>query len=101
MRKYTVVQAGQVEVGKDFYTFKAGGCDGVTIDTQGNLYLTTRLGIQIVTPQGKLLGTIELPESPANVTFGGPDGKMLYATARTSLYAMPMEAQGHRFAVDE
>ncbi|MCA9229646.1 MAG: SMP-30/gluconolactonase/LRE family protein [Planctomycetales bacterium] len=99
MRKYAVDKPGQIGSGEDFYTVttaegeKAGGCDGVTIDNQGNLYLTTRFGIQVVNPAGELLGTIELPEQPANVTFGGPDGKTLYATARTSLYAMQMLSQ--------
>jgi len=100
MRAYPVKSPGQIGTGKDFYTIRApngetaGGCDGVTVDTQGNLYLTTDLGIQVVSPAGKLLGTIELPEKPANVTFGGPERKTLYATARSSLYAMPMESQG-------
>jgi gluconolactonase len=47
------------------------------------------------------LGTIEVPEPPANVTFGGPEFKTLYITARTSLYRADMEATGHRFARGE
>ena len=46
---------------------------------------------------GSLLGIIEFPEQPANCTFAGPGNKTLYATARTSLYAVPMEATGHVF----
>jgi gluconolactonase len=49
-------------------------------------------------PEGKHLGTITFPEQPANCDFGGPDMKTLYVTARTSLYAVKMEAQGHVFA---
>ena len=100
MRAYPVEAAGKIGDGTDFYTIKdksgetAGGCDGVTVDTNGNLYLTTGLGIQVVSPAGKLLGTIELPEHPANVTFGGVDRKTLFATARSSLYSIPMESQG-------
>jgi len=101
MHAYTVEEPGQIGKGRTFYTFESGGCDGVTIDTKGNLYLTTDSGIQVVTPQGKLLGTIDLPKSPANLTFGGPGGNTLYATARASLYSIPMEAQGHRFAVGQ
>ena len=74
-----------------------GGGDGLTVDTKGNLYITTALGLQVFSPEGKLLGVIELPEQPANATFGGPAMKTLYATARTGLYAVPMEAQGHVF----
>lgn len=74
------------------------GGDGLTIDTQGNLYITSALGLQVFAPDGNQLGTIALPEQPANVTFGGTDNSTLYATARTSLYAIPTGAKGHRFS---
>jgi gluconolactonase len=77
------------------------GGDGLTIDTAGNLYITSGLGLQVFDPQGKLLGILEFPEQPANVTFGGPDRRTLYVTARTSLYAAEMEAQGHAFGGKE
>lgn len=73
------------------------GGDGLTVDTKGNLYITSALGLQVFSPKGDLLGIIRLPEQPANVTFGGPDNRTLYVTARTSLYTIPMEAQGHVF----
>ncbi len=79
------------------------GGDGLTVDTEGNLYLAQpALGaLQVVDPEGKTLGLIPVPENPANCTFGGPENKTLFITARTSLYAAPMEATGHRFAVEE
>ena len=70
------------------------GSDGLTVDALGNVYFTTTLGIQIVSPAGDLLRVIELPEHPANVTFGGPGGKTLFATARTSVYMVPMDVAG-------
>ena len=73
------------------------GGDGLSIDVQGNLYITTDLGIQVVSPTGKLLGIIEFPEQPANCTFGGKEMKTLYATCRTGLYAVEMPIAGHRF----
>jgi gluconolactonase len=75
----------------------SGGGDGLTIDTKGNLYITTGLGVQVFSSAGKLLGVIRFPEQPANCTFGGKDRKTLYVTARTSLYAAPLEATGHVF----
>ena len=75
-----------------------GGCDGATIDEHGNLYLTTALGVQVFSPSGEALGVIEVPEQPSNCTFGGPDGKTLYVTARTSLYAFKMLVKGHWYA---
>jgi len=74
----------------------AGG-DGLTIDTKGNLYITTALGLQVFAPSGKQLGIIKVPEHPANVAFGGKDNKTLYVTARKSLYAIETEATGHVF----
>ncbi|MEX2140933.1 MAG: SMP-30/gluconolactonase/LRE family protein [Pirellulales bacterium] len=74
-----------------------GGGDGLTVDRRGNLYITSKLGLQVFTPEGKLLGIIQTPEQPANVTFGGKDLKTLYVTARTSLYKIPMHAAGHQF----
>jgi gluconolactonase len=75
------------------------GGDGLTVDTKGNLYLTqpSLSAIQVVTPEGKTLGLLKFPEGPSNCTFGGKDMKTLYVTARTSVYAVKMEATGHRF----
>jgi gluconolactonase len=76
-----------------------GGGDGVAMDGKGNLYITSALGLQVFNPSGELLGIIALPEQPANVKFGGADLKTLYVTARSSLYTIPMEVTGHRFAL--
>jgi gluconolactonase len=104
MMAYPVEGPGKLGAGRVFCTLKqrreggnAGG-DGLTVDTKGNLYITSELGLQVFNPDGKLLGIIALPEQPANVTFGGKDLKTLYVTARTSLYTVPMEATGHLFA---
>jgi gluconolactonase len=103
MMAYPVEAPGQLGPGRVFCRLKqpegqsGGGGDGLTVDTQGNLYITSGLGLQVFNPQGEFLGLITLPEGPANVTFGGPDGRTLYVTARTSLYSIPMSAQGHVF----
>jgi len=73
------------------------GGDGLSVDVQGNLYITTDLGVQIVSPAGKLLGIIAFPEQPANCAFGGAEMKTLFATSRTGLYAVEMPIPGHRF----
>lgn len=74
-----------------------GGGDGLTIDTNGNLYITSGAGIQVVSPEGTIKGIIAFPEQPANVTFGGPERKQLIVTARKSVYAVDMEATGYVF----
>ena len=62
-----------------------GTPDGLRVAANGNLYIACK-GVAIYTPRGKLLRTIEFPETPANVAFGGDDMKTLYVTARTSVY---------------
>lgn len=68
--------------------------DGMTIDAAGNLYATSSQGVVVLDPTGTPWGTIALPELPANCTFGGPDRRTLYITARTSLYAIALNVPG-------
>ncbi len=104
MRAYPVTSPGKLGEGNIFCTLSQAegrdnsGGDGVTIDAKGNLYITSELGIQVFNSEGKLLGIIKFPEQPANVTFGGPEMKTLYVTARTSLYSAEMEIKGHSFS---
>jgi len=70
-----------------------GPPDGIRVDEKGNLYVTAK-GVAIYSPQGTLLHTIELPETPANCTFGDPDFGTLYVTARTSVYRIRLDVKG-------
>lgn len=70
-----------------------GGPDGLRVARNGNVYIAAR-GIAIYSPAGKLLQTIELPETPANCAFGDRDLKTLYVTARTSIYRVRIPDQG-------
>ena len=72
--------------------FTGQGSDGMTLDNSGNLYLTTD-AVLVYSPDGKLLRRIEVDERPSNVCFG-KDGKTLFITARTSLYAIRLEVLG-------
>lgn len=73
--------------------FATQGSDGMTIDQKGNLYLTGQ-DVTIYSPGGKLIGSIAVPETPANLTFGGPEGRTLFIAARTSLYSLEMNVNG-------
>ena len=101
---YPVESPGKLGQGKVFCRLKqpegqqGRGGDGLTIDTKGNLYIATGLGLQVFDSHGKHLGIIKVPEQPANVTFGGAEFKTLYITAQSSLYRADMDAIGHRFA---
>lgn len=74
--------------------FVPQGSDGMTLDEKGNLYLTGSGGVVVYDPNGQKIETIAVPENPANMTFGGKDRNMLFITARTSLYAVPMSIKG-------
>jgi gluconolactonase len=78
------------------------GTDGMKADERGNLYLTTRGAVVIVSAEGKHLGTIHLPGTPGvpttttNVAFGDADRKTLYIAARTHLYRIRLKVAGPR-----
>lgn len=70
--------------------------DGMKLDRAGNLFVAGPGGVWIISPEGKHLGTIVLPELPANVAWGGDDGRTLYITARTSIYRARLTTVGIR-----
>jgi gluconolactonase len=68
--------------------------DGIKVDGKGNLYITGPGGIWVWDANGKHLGTILMPEQPANLAWGGKDLRTLYITATTSVYKLETHAQG-------
>lgn len=68
--------------------------DGMKVDVKGNLFVTGPKGIWIWSPEGNHLGTIEMPEQPANLTWGGADSHTLFITATTSLYRLETKTEG-------
>lgn len=75
---------------------KKSGGDGGAVDSQGNLYIATELGIQILSSEGKHLGTITVPQQPANCAFFGPELRSLFITARTGIYKVDLQIPGVR-----
>ncbi len=73
--------------------FAPHGSDGMTIDNQGNVYLTMGK-VWVYSPGGELIREIEVPESPSNVCFGGKKRNILFITARTSVYSLEMKVRG-------
>lgn len=73
--------------------FAPEGSDGMTMDSGGSVYLTGR-AVSVYDSAGNKIETIEVPERPANVCFGGKDKQMLFITARTSLYSVRMRVKG-------
>jgi gluconolactonase len=71
----------------------AGVPGGIRTSEEGNLFIAAK-GILLYSPQGKLLSTYSIPETPSNCAFGDGDLHGLYITARTSLYRIRLEDKG-------
>jgi gluconolactonase len=97
--QYDVQPDGSVSHGRVFFDVTAekedGLPDGMKVDTKGNLYCAGPGGVWVFSPDGKHLGTIKPPETPANCNWGD-DGATLYITARTGLYRIKLATQGER-----
>lgn len=94
IRVFDVERDGTVTGGAMFCQIDKGVPDGIRCDAKGRVYSSAGDGVQIFAPDGKLLGKILVPETPANLGFGGKNGKTLFITARASLYAIPLLVKG-------
>ena len=110
IRAFDLGADGTVSHMRVHYNFYPGrSADGMSIDTQGNLYasagmnqlrgtsetLDTKTGVYVISPQGKLLKFTPIPEDYiTNNAFGGPDMKTLYVTAGKTLYKIRTDIAG-------
>jgi len=99
IRVYDIAADGNLENGRIFGEEPGaqgeGVPDGMKVDTLGNLYVTGPKGIWVWDPQGHHLGTVILPEQPANLAWGDKDYGTLYITATTSVYRLRTKAKGY------
>jgi gluconolactonase len=98
--RYEMNPDGTISNGKVFYDFTSEpeevALDGIKVDQQGNVYVSAPRGVWILSPEGKALGRIELPEHDANFAWGDDDGRTLYLTASTGLYRIRLNIPGVR-----
>jgi gluconolactonase len=97
IRVYDFHPDGSVSKGRIFASEVGPGKgvpDGMKLDDKGNLYVTGPEGIWVWDSEGEHLGTIVLPEQPANLAWGEPDYRTLYFTATKSLYKLHTLAHG-------
>lgn len=88
---YDVLGKGKLSAKKLFCEM---GSDGMTLDNQGNLYLTGK-GVTIFNKKGEKINHIQIPEEwTANVTFGGKNNSTLFITASKSVYILEMNVSG-------
>jgi gluconolactonase len=110
IRAFDLLPNGTARNMRVLYNFYPGrSADGMSIDVSGNLYaaagmhrtrntsetLDTRCGVYVISPQGKLLTFIPIPEDYiTNTAFGGPDMKTLYVTAGKTIYTFRTDIAG-------
>jgi gluconolactonase len=98
IRVYDVTQDGTLANGGIFGEEPGGKNDGVPdgmkVDRKGNLFVVGPKGIWVWDAKGNHLGTIVIPEQPANLTWGDKDYRTLYITATTSVYRLETKTQG-------
>lgn len=88
--KYDVNSDGTL-ANKTFFAPEAS--DGMTIDNEGNVYITSRT-VVVYNSDGEKIAEISVPEFPSNICFGGKDKSTLFITARTSVYTLRMKVKG-------
>ena len=87
---FDVGKDGQLANRRVFCAIDKGVPDGMRCDRHGNLFSTAGEGVQVFNPAGEKLGMIPVPETPANLCFGGPAWDDLYITAQKSLYRIKL-----------
>ena len=74
---------------------EAGLPDGMKCDAEGNVWVTAPGGIRVYSPDGAQLGTVRIPEMPANLHWGGSEWRTLFVCATTSVYAVETKVGPH------
>jgi gluconolactonase len=102
IKAYDIQKDGSVANARDFYVWpvvegQRGGVDGLKVDSAGNLWATGMGGVNVITPEAKNLGRIQVVgRQTSNVAFGGPDNQTLFITGGTFLYRMRTLVKGQR-----
>jgi gluconolactonase len=100
IRVYDVVDGARLRNGRMFANMSPGSSDGIRCDVDGNLWSAAGWaaegfnGVHVFAPDGTLIGKIHLPETCANLCFGGAKKNRLFMAASQSLYAVYVETQG-------
>jgi gluconolactonase len=119
IRAFDLAPDGTASKGRTFFDFAGRGGDGASVDVQGNLYVAaglnyqpppgalagarawpvearkTKTGVYVISPAGKLLRVIPIPEDIiSNTAFGGADMKTLYVTSGKTVFRVRTEIAG-------
>jgi gluconolactonase len=96
--RYTVKADGTLTDAKVLFDAssdtRVGAPDGMKVDQSGNIYSAGPGGVWIISPEGKHIGTLDIPERVGNVAWGGADHKTLYVAASSSIYRISLKIPG-------
>jgi len=88
------MEDGRPVRGRHFHTISPGCADGFRLDSDGNLWSSAADGVHCLSPDGRLLGKILVPELVSNLCFGGRAKHELYVAATTSIYRIALNRNG-------
>jgi len=100
VRVYDVADGLRLKNGRMFANMSPGSSDGIRCDVDGNLWSAAGWagegfnGVHVFAPDGKLIGRIHIPETCANLCFGGAKKNRLFMAASQSLYALYVNTEG-------
>jgi gluconolactonase len=96
VRRFRVGADGTLRGGEVFAVCGAGLYDGLRVDVHGNLWLSAGDGVHCHAADGTLIGKVRVPETVANVCFGGAKLNRLFICGTTSLYSVFLNTRGAR-----
>jgi gluconolactonase len=96
VRRFQVGADGRLAGGEVFATCPVGLYDGLRVDVHGNVWLSAGDGVHCHAPDGDLLGKVLIPESVANLCFGGAKRNRMFICGTTSLYSVYLNTRGAR-----
>jgi gluconolactonase len=94
IRVFDVTDGGGLSGGAVLATCDAGTFDGLRLDSAGRIWAAAGDGLHCFDPDGTLIGKLRVPETVANLTFGGPKRNRLFICATSSLYSIMVKVTG-------
>lgn len=88
------IDGERAEYVRELFRLDKGKTDGLRVDAEGRIWSSGGDGVHVLTADGEELGRILVPETVANLCFGGPDGTDLFMTASTGFYHIPTRVKG-------
>lgn len=85
---FEVDDSGRLRNRRVLAVIEPGIPDGIRVDVDGNVWTSAADGVHCIAPDGALIGKIRVPETVANLTFGGPKRNRLFITAGATLYSL-------------